>query len=241
MSTTTEQPPGGGSGQTPTPPRQMRVAPIVFGSLAILLALVLLAAGGAGVYALTQRGDDDYFTSKVHRLASPTFAIASTSIDISDVPGWLANGFATVRIQAIAPKPVFIGIGSTDAVNGYLQRVPHTQITDFDTDPFRVKSHTVPGSASPAPPASRQFWRAQASGAGTRTVTWSVESGKWSAVAMNADGSRNVLIAYTVGAKFSSLEWWTIGLLAGGLAILALGGWLLYLGMRGPRPRSASR
>jgi len=237
MTTATEQ-------QQPQPapaPRRRRPLPIVFGSLAVLLALVLLAAGGAGVYALTQRGDDDYFTSKVHRLGTPTFAIASTSVDISDVPGWLADGFATVRIQAISPKPVFIGIGSTDAVNAYLQRVPHMQVTDFDTDPFRVTSHTVPGAAGPAPPASQQFWRAQASGSGARTVTWSVESGTWSAVAMNADGSRNVVIAYRVGAKFSSLEWWTIGLLAGGLAFLALGGWLIYIGVRGAEPELNAR
>jgi hypothetical protein len=229
MTTATQQQPS----QPAPSPRGKRPLPIVFGSLAVLLALVLLVAGGAGVYALTQRGKDGYFTSKVHRLGTPTFGIASTSVDISDVPGWLANGFATVRIQAIAPKAVFIGIGSTDAVNTYLQRVPHTQITAFDTDPFRVTSHIVPGTERPAPPASQQFWRAQASGAGTRTLTWNVESGTWSAVAMNADGSRNVLIAYRVGAKFSSLEWWTIGLLAGGLAFLALGGWLIYVGVRG--------
>jgi len=230
--------------QQPQPapaPRRKRPLPIVFGSLAALLALVLLAAGGAGVYALTQRGDDDYFTSKVHRLGTPTFAIASSSIDISDVPDWLADGFATVRIQAISPKPVFIGIGGTDAVNTYLRGVPRTQITDFDTDPFRVTSHVVPGAARPAPPASQRFWRAQASGTGTRAVTWSVESGKWSAVAMNADGSRNVLIAYRVAAKFPSLVWWTIGLLAGGVAFLALGGWLIYRGVRGVTPRSATR
>jgi hypothetical protein len=206
----------------------------VFGSLAVLLALVLLAAGGAGIYALTQRGDDDYFTSKVHRLATPTYALASSSIDISDVPGWIADGFANVRIEAISPKPVFLGIGSTEDVSAYLQRVPHTQITDFDTDPFRVTSHPVPGAGRPAPPASQRFWAAQASGSGSRTVTWSVESGKWSAVAMNADGSRNVLIAFRVGAKIPSLEWWTIGLLAGGLVFLALGGWLVYRGVRPP-------
>jgi hypothetical protein len=237
MSTTTEQP----QPQPAPAPRRQRPVPIVFGSLAVLLALVLLAAGGAGAYALTQRGDDGYFTTKVHRLATPTFAIASTSVDISDVPGWLANGFATVRIQAIAPKPVFVGIGNTDAVNAYLQGVPHTQITKFDTDPFRITSHTVPGAARPAPPASQRFWRAQASGSGTRTLTWSVESGKWSAVAMNADGSRNVLVAYRVGAKFSSLVWWTIGLLAGGLVLLALGGWLIYRGVRGTTPQSATQ
>jgi len=224
------------SPQPAAAPRGKRPLPIVFGSLAVLLALVLLAVGGAGIYALTQRGDDGYFTSKVHRLGTPTFALASSSVDISDVPGWLADGFATVRIQAISPKPVFLGIGSSDDVSAYLQRVPHTKITDFDTDPFRVTSHTVPGATRPAPPASQRIWRAQVSGAGTRTVTWNVKSGKWSAVAMNADGTRNVLIAFRVGAKISSLEWWTIGILAGGLAFLALGGSLIYRGVRPPAP-----
>jgi hypothetical protein len=241
MSTGTEQPPTAG---TPAqPPRQMSVPRIVFGTLAVLLALALLAAGGAGVYALTQRGDDDYFTTKVRRLATPTFALASSSIDISDVPGWLANGFATVKVRAISPRPVFIGIGSTSDVNAYLQRVPHTQITDFETDPFRVKSHIVPGTARPAPPANQRFWEAQASGPGTQTITWDVKSGTWSAVAMNADGTRNVLIAYRVGARINSLVWVTIGVLVVGLAFLALGGWLIYSGLRprGARPQSASQ
>jgi hypothetical protein len=234
MDATTEQTPAPASGEPPQQPaRRTRVAPVVFGTLSMLLALVLLAAGGLGVWALTRNKEDGYYTTKVHRLATPTFALATSSLDIG-APGWLVNGLGSVRIRAIAPRPVFLGIGKAADVNAYLARVPHTEITDFNSDPFRVTSHVVRGTARPAPPARQGFWRAHASGAGTQTVTWDVESGKWSAVAMNAAGTRNVLIAFTVGAKVPSLVWITIGALVFGLALMALGGWLFYRGVRAP-------
>lgn len=240
MSMATEQPPR--DGEPPAQPAsRLRVAPLIFAGLSILIALVLLAAGGAGIYALTQRDNDGYFTAKTHALATRTHGFATSSLDISDAPGWVVNGLGTVRIRAASTKPIFLGIGSASDVNRYLARVQHTEVTDFDTDPFRVTSHTVAGASRPAAPASQHFWVAQASGPGTRTVSWDVKSGKWSAVAMNADGTRNVALAFKAGASVPALKWVTIGVLAGGIVFLLLGGWLVYLGVRGPRPQSATR
>lgn len=232
MSTTTEQPPR--PSDSPAQPRaKRRVLPIVFGSLAALVAVVLLALGGMGVWALTQRDDDGYFTSHTHSLSTGTFALSTSTIDLGGAPGWFADGAGTVRISASSAEPIFLGIGRAGDVAGYLARVPHTQITDFDADPFKVSSHIVPGSARPVPPASQSLWHAQASGSGMQTVSWKVESGKWSAVAMNADGTRHVAVAFQVGARVPALQWVAIGLLIAGALLGALAGWLLYLGLRG--------
>lgn len=231
MSTTTQQA-SAPSEPPPQPTAKRRVLPVVFGSLAVLVAVVLLAVGGMGVWALTQRDDDGYFTTHMHSLSTRTFAFTTSSLDLGDAPGWFVNGVGTVRIQASSAQPIFLGIAKSSDVARYLGRVQHTQITDFNADPFKVTAHIVPGAAPPAPPASQSLWHAQASGSGTQTVSWKIESGKWSAVAMNADGTRNVAMAFQVGAKVPALLWVAIGLLIAGALLGALGGWLLYRGLR---------
>src|ERR1051325_3502259 len=144
MNTTTEQPPRP-SDQPPPPAAKRRVLPIVFGSLAVLVALVLLACGGLGLWALGQRDSDGYFTTHTHSAATRTFALSTSSLDLDGAPGWFADGVGTVRITGSSAQPIFLGIAKASDVSAYLARVPHTQITDFDADPFRLKSHTVPG------------------------------------------------------------------------------------------------
>jgi hypothetical protein len=231
MSTTTQQ------SSTPSePPAQpeakRRVLPVIFGSLAVLVALVLLAIGGLGVWALTQRDGEGYFTTHTHSLSTNTFALTTSSLDLDGAPGWFADGVGTVRIRASSAQPIFLGIARSSDVTRYLGRVPHALITDFDADPFKVTSHIVPGTARPARPARQSLWHAQASGSGTQTVSWKIESGKWSAVAMNADGTRHVAMAFEVGAKAPALQWVAIGFLIAGALLGALGGWLIYRGLR---------
>jgi hypothetical protein len=213
-----------------------RVLLLVFGSIGILVGLALLAGGGAAVWGLGQRDGSGYFTTGTNRLSTPSYALASDSLDIGpDAPGWFGESFATVRIQASSAQPVFVGIGRASDVRRYLGQAQHREITDFDTGPFRVTSHLVPGSTKPPTPTSRRFWRVQAVGSGRQTIRWPLEKGKWSAVVMNADGSRNVSVRLRIGARVPALRWVAIGLLAGGGVVLLLGGALVYLGARSPR------
>lgn len=214
-----------------------RVLLLVFGSIVVLVALAFLAGGGAGLWALGERDSSGYFTTATHELSSSSNAIATESLDVDgDVPGWFGDRFATARIQATSTQPIFIGIGGSSDVERYLAGTQHDRITDLDADPFSVTYRRVEGTAQPAPPGEQDFWRVEASGSGTQTITWPLEEGQWSAVAMNADGSPEVIVDARFGARVSSLVWVAIAfLIAGGLVLIA-GGALVYLGVRRRRP-----
>ena len=213
-----------------------RVLLLVLGSVTVLVALALFAGGGAGAWALGERDASGYFTSGAHKLSTTSYALSSESLEVdSDMPGWFGERFATGRIQASSAQPVFIGIARTSDLERYLTGVQHDQITDLDTDPFKVSSRRVAGDAEPAPPPTRRFWRARASGSGTQTLTWPLEKGDWSAVAMNADGSRGVSLDARFGGRVSALGWLTFGFLTAGAFVLLIGAALIYLGARRPR------
>jgi hypothetical protein len=204
---------------------------IVVGSFVALLAVLLLVAGGAGLYAIGKRDDAGYFTTSAHRLATPSNALVSERLDIDADVG---SNVATSRIQASSTRPVFVGIGPAGAVARYLGSVRHAVIDDLDTDPFRVSYRLVPGTARPAAPASQGFWRVHSSGPGLRTVTWPLEPGHWSIVIMNADGSPGVDVQARLGAHVPWLTGVTIGVLAGGVLLGLAGGLLLRAGLRRP-------
>jgi hypothetical protein len=212
---------------------------IVFGAIAVSIALALLVGGVFGLWAIGQRDDDGFYSAGPERLATPTSALATDDLDVNaGAPSWVFDdAFATVRLGATSAKPVFVGIGPTAAVRRYLAGARHAQITDVEVDPFRVTSHVAGGAGALAPPAAQNFWRARASGAGGRgtTLTWDVQSGNWSAVVMNADGSPGVAAQTTVGAKVPSLEWVAIGTLIVGALFAVGGGLLLWVGARRPR------
>src|SRR5215210_215433 len=219
------------------PSRPKRVLPLVLGSITLLLALALLAGGGAAVWGLSQRDVSGYFTSGTHQLSTDSYALASESLDVgTNIPDWLDNHLATIRVEASSAQPVFVGIGRTRDVERYLAGVRHAQITKFETKPFSVSYRRRDGNAKPAPPANQGFWRTHATGAGTQRINWPVEEGEWSVVAMNANGSRGVSVDARIGARIPSLRGFAIGLLAAGALALLIGSGLMYLGIRSAAP-----
>ena len=211
-----------------------RVLLLVSGSLAVLLAVALLAVGAVAGVALDERDSAGYLNTDKHTFAGSGHALITENLDVSDTPSWFGD-FATVRIEATATEPVFVGIARTADVERYLAGVAHDRVTDVDTDPFAPEYEAVGGTRTPQPPASLGFWRVQASGSGTQTISWPLEDGDWSAVAMNADGSRGVTLDASFGAKVSALGWLAFGFLAAGGLVLLAGAGLVYLGARSPR------
>ena len=205
---------------------------VVFGSLAALVGLVLLLAGLALVLAQAfARDDDGYYTSDTERLSTPTYAITVEDIDLGSDPVDLVPKDVLGRVRVRAERPggaaIFVGIGPEREVDAYLRGVGHAEVEDLSDDPPRYL--TSRGGAPQRPPSAEQFWVASAEGPGRQAVSWEVEGGRWSVVAMNADGARGVVLDADVAAKVGWLLGVGIGLLVAGLLLVA-GGIVLIVG-----------
>jgi hypothetical protein len=235
MATTTAGPapttssPGFGAG---------RVAAVVGGSFAALVALGLLLAGVVLVWAhATQRDADGFFTSEQRRLSTPTAALTAEGLRLGDLNGggeWVVDAIsADVRVRAARAdgEPVFVGIARERDLDAYLSGVAHDEVREVHDD--RVALRRADGAGPAGPPAAEDIWVARASGSGTQTVEWEAAEGEWAAVVMNADGRPGVTADVAVGARTDVLLPVGIGLLIGGVLLLALSGALLVVGTRG--------
>jgi hypothetical protein len=209
-----------------------RVFLLIGAGISLLLAILLLASGTTGLWQLTKRDSSGFFTSNTKTLSTNSYAITSDTLDIGhETPRLFGDHLGTVQIRVSSDKPVFIGIARTSDVERYLARVNHQAVTDFQFDPFSVTYADRPGTARPEPPAAQSFWHAKATGTGTQTIRWPLEKGNWSAVAMNADGSRHVVVDTSVGARIPALRWVVVGLLSAGGILLLIAVGLAWSGM----------
>jgi hypothetical protein len=195
---------------------------MVTGALAGALALVLLAGGGALVWAhqATQDGGG-YYASGSRQLTTSTYALVSEGLDVgTGAPDALfrSGRLGTIRVTATGTRahPIFVGIAHKSQVASYLGPVSHDAITDFEVDPFSVTYARRAGHATPSAPGRQTFWTAKASGSGRQTMTWPVAKGDWAVVVMNADGARGVHTSVSVAAKIPLLLDLGVGLLVGG-------------------------
>ena len=218
-----------------------RIVMIVVGALLALIGFGLLAGGAAGLAAHATQRTDGYFQTGEVRLASPTYAITSDSVDLESEPGeadWLIDrgALGTVRLTIDPGRPntpTFAGIGPTADVANFLQGVPRDSIRDIELSPDRVLYRRVSGEAAPQPPGEQSFWVAQVTTDTADELTWEVESGDWTVVLMNADASRGVDVDARLGIKVDWLLPALIGLLIAGLVVLAGGAVLVIFGGRG--------
>ncbi len=226
---------------TPHHPPVGRIVLTVAGALIIAMSLALGGVGGFLTWAYaTQRDSEGFFTSSTEHFETATYAITTENINLGVEPG-SDNGrvdlgsLATVRfrIASRSNTPVFIGIAHAHDVDQYLAAVTHDEIDHVDFNPFRVSYRLQPGGSSPAPPADQRFWVASAQGVGLQRLEWSVQSGRWAVVVMNADGSRGVGVDASVGVKSDWVLPVAIGLLGGFAVLLVLGAVLLVLGALG--------
>ena len=214
-----------------------RVALIVVGVIAGIVAFALLV-GGCALVAVdrTQRDDDGFLMSPSQEFDSATYAIVSESADIDSGGEWALDSFlGTVRIRSDSDRPVFVGIAQAADVDRYLEGVEHDVVTDLDSSGDPEYSRRA-GGAPPTAPGRDTFWAASISGTGEQVLDWDPEDGDWSAVVMNQDASRGVSAEMSIGAELDSVLWIGIGLLALG-GLLAAGAALAITA--GVRRRSA--
>jgi hypothetical protein len=210
------------------------VARIIIGTLLGLVAAGFLAAGGTALWAdQTQRDADGYFTSSAHPYATGTRAITHEA-HVDGVPHRVEGKLVKIRITATSTggRPIFVGVARRSAVDAYLAGVSRADVHDVDFDPFKAEYDRVAGSRTPAPPASQRIWAASATGAGTQTLNWSVHNGRWTVVAMNADGSPQVATNVSFGANVSHMGWIWASLFAAGGVLLTVAAVLIVTGSR---------
>ena len=211
---------------TPAEPQRRgtagRVALVVVGVVAGIVAFSLLV-GGCALVAVdqTQRDDDGFVMSPSEEFTTSSYAIVSESADLDSGGEWALDAFlGTVRIRSESERPVFVGIGSAAEVDRYLEGVEHDVVDDLDSSGDPEYSNRSGGA--PSAPASREtFWVASAIGSGEQTLEWDAEDGDWRAVVMNEDASRGVSADLSIGAELDSVLWIGLGLLVVG-ALFAL-------------------
>ncbi len=201
--------------------------------LAGLTAIVGIAAIAAAVSALvlnyTQRDAAGYLNSSAAPYSTRAYALESRAYDArTPAVGVIARDvLGTIRIRSQSARPVFVGIAPAAAAERYLVGVARSEAGNLGASGGDLRAQ--PGGAPGSPPSAQHFWAASTAGAGQRTLTWRVRSGSWRVVVMNADGTRDVASALSIGASFPHLLKIGIAALGAGLLMLLLGGSGLYL------------
>ena len=115
-----------------------RVVLIVLGVIAALLSLAFLAGGTALVVVdQTQRDEDGFLMSPSEDFSTATYAIVSESADV-DFGGSERAARAIlgdVRIRSESRRDVFVGIAQDTDVDGYLNGVEYSVVTDIEEEP----------------------------------------------------------------------------------------------------------
>ena len=199
---------------------------LVIGILFSFAAVGVGAAGGVGLWAdQTQRDPAGFLTTDRETFSTGAHALVAESMDI-EVDGAEAYfpsgllGDARIRATSLDDEPIFIGIAETDAALGYLRSTSYAVTDDFEG---RVE-RTHPGGAPPVAPADAGIWTASSEGPGSQALTWQVEEGDWTLVAMNADGSESVAIRADAGLEVPALTGVSVGLIAAGAILLLIAG-----------------
>jgi len=209
-----------------------RVTAAVAGSLVFVMAGGLISGGVAVAMAdHVLRDDQGFVMTGEQALSADGYALASEPMNLyaDDSVGIVPEDFlgtAKVQVTAHTEQPVFVGVAAADDADAYLKGVHHSTVVDLTggwdelTPVYQDESGTAPVTR----PGGSDIWVAEVSGVGEQIITWPLESGEWTVVVMNADGSRAVTADVAVGASIPAADWIVAGL-------LVLGGCLLLVAL----------
>jgi uncharacterized protein DUF4389 len=207
-----------------------RIVALLVAAVTAIFGIAAIAAGGTGIVLdQTQRDSSGYLMTSPRPYATGTYALVSASYRAGPSNDWFVTRdlLGTVRLRVSSSRPVFVGIAPASAVSSYLATVARAQGDSLSTRSGDYRDY--PGGAPSAPPGTQRFWSASASGAGTHTLSWTPQDGTWRIVVMNADGSRGVAAAVSVGAQMANLLTIGIAVLGAGLLLLSMCAGTLYI------------
>ncbi|MET9232235.1 DUF4389 domain-containing protein [Lentzea sp. NPDC003310] len=208
----TPPPPPGHGGWTPG-----RVAAVVVGALLLITGGAVGGTGVVGLWADTaQRDSAGFLTTATKSFHSDGYALQFGTVELrwTDEDWPLADDWLG-EVGLKADDDVFIGIGRTEDVDRYLSGVERDEVSTAGSQvTYRHRD-----GGSPAPPSAQGFWVAS----GTGEVTWRAEQGSWTAVVLNADGSRGVDTTLAAKAQVPALRTLSVWLVVAGGVVLVLG------------------
>jgi hypothetical protein len=211
----------------PTMTRGWRIG---LGIPTVLLGLVCLLAGSAILATVGPDGEFDLRSSA--RADGNAVVFDALSLRGLPPPEDLAITIEA-SVSGETGRPVFVGVGPTPAVADYLSDVPHERVVRIATGGSFV-TERVTGAAEPAGrPADEPFWAASAAG-GTADLSWTLTSGDWSIVIMNADAAADVDTVGTFRLRIPFIGPLGVGLVVVALLLLAGGTILTASGARMP-------
>ncbi len=221
-----------------------RTKMIGFGTGLVLVGLVLVYNFGlasmipppSGEYRLDRSVDD----RGVSRAVVPT---TSSWWRWNTMPEFVSPDDVRVEGVAAGSHLLFMGIAPADAVAGYLDGVVHDEITEWDStadDISDVVYARNEGVTDPAAPETTGFWVASVSGVGEQALDWTIESGEWALVIMNADGSPGVSADVRFGVAAPSVLF-PIGLASLVVGLVALIGGARLVSSLPARPDETPR
>ena len=204
-----------------------------FGIPMVLIGL-FMTIGGVALMVLV--GPDGTFSLPDTHAASNGYALTFDSISVRGTLPTHGSLATTIRldIRSNDGKAVFVGIGPAAQVRRYLAGVAVDRVIQVNW-PGGVRTEAVTGSRAPDPPGDQVFWAASDSGSGSRSVSWTLTSGDWTIVIMNADGSPGLDVNGSGSVTLKLLGPVSVGLLVLGLALLVGGTLLTISGAKTPK------
>ena len=192
------------------------------------------------------------------RHRAPAVAVVARSVGVPSTPGYalvldpailqqgpdgpdLRTVLGDVRVAATAlgAGAIFVGISPAADVEAYLGGVERGRLIDA-TAGGRTGVQPLPGGPPVGPPSAQGFWVASEAGAGARQVTWAATEGRWTAVVMNADGSRAVAADMAAGVTAPMLRGLWTALYATAALVLVVGALLVALALPWTAHRAAA-
>ncbi len=215
----------------------MRIAKLISALVGVTMVIGSIGMAAAGTFMVVATDDVDGFISMGPvRVQTDSAALLGDDIDVfldEPVRGGVVLGLddikARLAVDSRNGKDLFVGIGPSADVNRYLAGTSYSVVEVFNDD---VEFDTFAGSLATDRPSEQDFWVTSTL---DDTLTWNLESGNWSVVLMNEDGSAGIDSAVTVAGKVPFLRPIGAALIVVGLVGVGVGVLLTYFGIRSDR------
>lgn len=196
---------------------------VVLGLLGVLLALVGLSLLASGSALLALFGTDGRTAIPIGAVTAPEGrAVVLTDFQISSsTPVPVNEAWFALQVKVAGDQSHFVGVAPKTEALRYLQGVPYSLVSDFDSSAGAIDATTIPGDARPADPQRQRFWQAQQVGRQV-AVDWPVADEDTTLVVMNEDGTADVDATITVLLTIAWAGTAGIGIAVAGLVLIVL-------------------